>query len=200
MKAKRLLVVPLLMITTLVGCSFNNSSSSDNSISSDSSKEAVQNITLSMSVDYGMLSPNKATHLLGNCTLPFNPSDFNIDTLIAGDLVTIYYTGTWQAFSTYPGKIASPDLVITDVKVVHGNIFEYEVAQNPGGGTSLAPVDSTKYGGTYQTRYCINEDASFAQDVLNYPLHTHIYGVSAPNDEKNDLIAFYSYNPLGENK
>ena len=200
MKAKRLLILPLLMISTLMGCSFNNVSSSDSSKISNSSREDVHNITLTMTVDYGMLSPNRAMHLIGNCTIPFNPSEFNIDALIAGDLVTIYYTGTWQAFSTYPGRIASPDLVITDVKVVHGQIFEYEVAQNPGGGTSLAPTDSTKHGGAYKTRYCINEDLSFAQDVLNYPLHTKIYGVSAPNDEKNDLIAFYSYNPLGENK
>lgn len=171
-------------------CSSNGSSQNQSS-----SINKTEQKTLKVGVDYGQCAKDRATHLLGDCIVPFDLKEFNIDVLIVGDLVTITYQGTWQAFSTYPGQIASPDLVFVDVKVEHGDIFEFEIAENPGGGYSLRSTDG-KTAGQYQTRYCINEDKTFAQDVLNYPVNTKIYGVCPKYYDSNNIIAFYSYNPL----
>ena len=196
MKKIRLLLMPLLTLS-FSACSLKENSFSSNKSNEPniSSKEETEQQILKVNVDYGMCAKDHATHLLGNCFVPFDLKQFNIDALIAGDIVTITYTGTWQAFSTYPGQIASPDLVIVDVKVDHGTIFEFEVAQNPGVGYSLRPTDG-KQPGQYETRYCINEDKTFAQDVLNYPINTKIYGVCPKYYDNNNILAFYSYNPL----
>ena len=167
----------------------NNNSSS----SSSSNPDEIKTIANDINVDYGLHVQDKATLLFGDMIIPFNYKDYNIDYLAAGDYVEISYKGEWLIRETYPATVAL-DGEIVDVKVTHGRIFEFEVAENPGGGKSLRILDSSITPGNHLTTNCINRDGTFDY-LTNYPVGTRIYGINPASYNSRNIIAFYSYNP-----
>ena len=167
----------------------NNNSSS----SSSSNPDEIKTIANDINVDYGLHVQDKATLLFGDMIIPFNYKDYNIDYLAAGDYVEVSYKGEWLIRETYPATVAL-DGEIVDVKVTHGRIFEFEVAENPGGGKSLRILDSSITPGNYLTTNCINRDGTFDY-LTNYPVGTRIYGINPASYNSRNIIAFYSYNP-----
>ena len=125
--------------------------------------------------------------------IPFNYKDYSIDYLAVGDYVEVSYKGEWLIRETYPATVAL-DGKIVDVKVIHGRIFEFEVAENPGGGKSLRILDSSITPGNHLTTNCINRDGTFDY-LTNYPVGTRIYGINPASYNSRNIIAFYSYNP-----
>ena len=176
----------------------NASSSDNNNSSSDSSSSIVdpgeiKTIAKDINVDYGLHVQGKATLLFGDMIIPFNYKDYSIDYLAAGDYVEVSYKGEWLIRETYPATVAL-DGEIVDVKVIHGRIFEFEVAENPGGGKSLRILDSSITPGNHLTTNCINRDGTFDY-LTNYPVGTRIYGINPASYNSRNIIAFYSYNP-----
>ena len=167
----------------------NNNSSS----SSSSNPDEIKTIANDINVDYGLHVQDKATLLFGDMIIPFNYKDYNIDYLAAGDYVEVSYKGEWLIRETYPATVAL-DGEIVDVKVTHGRIFEFEVAENPGGGKSLRILDSSITPGNHLTTNCINRDGTFDY-LTNYPVGTRIYGINPASYNSRNIIAFYSYNP-----
>ena len=167
----------------------NNSSSS----SSSSNPDEIKTIAKDINVDYGLHVQDKATLLFGDMIIPFNYKDYNIDYLAAGDYVEVSYKGEWLIRETYPATVAL-DGEIVDVKVTHCRIFEFEVAENPGGGKSLRILDSSITPGNYLTTNCINRDGTFDY-LTNYPVGTRIYGINPASYNSLSVLAFYSYNP-----
>ena len=170
----------------------NNSSNSNSSSSSDNPEE-IKTIARDINVDYGLHVEGKATLLFDDMLIPFNYKDYNIDYLAAGDYVEVSYKGVWQIRETYPATV-DLDGEIVDVKVNHGHIFEFEVAANPGGGTSLRILDSSITPGNFLTTYCINLDGTFDY-LTNYSVGTKIYGINPASFNSLNVLAFYSYNP-----
>lgn len=169
-----------------------------NNGSSDSSSSIVdpgeiKTIARDINVDYGLHVQDKATLLFGDMIIPFNYQDYNIDYLAAGDYVEVSYKGEWLIRETYPATVAL-DGEIVDVKVTHGRIFEFEVAENPGGGKSLRVLDSSITPGNHLTTNCINRDGTFDY-LTNYPVGTRIYGINPASYNSLSVLAFYSYNP-----
>jgi len=169
-----------------------NNSSSDSSSSIVDSGE-IKTIARDIDVDYGLHVQGKTTLLFGDMIIPFNYKDYNIDYLAAGDYVEVSYKGEWLIRETYPATVAL-DGEIVDVKVTHGRIFEFEVAENPGGGKSLRILDSSITPGNYLTTNCINRDGTFDY-LTNYSVGTRIYGINPASYNSRSIIAFYSYNP-----
>ena len=169
-----------------------------NNGSSDSSSSIVdpgeiKTIAGDINVDYGLHVQDKATLLFGDMIIPFNYQDYNIDYLAAGDYVEVSYKGEWLIRETYPATVAL-DGEIVDVKVTHGRIFEFEVAENPGGGKSLRILDFSITPGNHLTTNCINRDGTFDY-LTNYPVGTRIYGINPASYNSLSVLAFYSYNP-----
>lgn len=169
-----------------------------NNGSSDSSSSIVdpgeiKTIARDINVDYGLHVQDKATLLFGDMIIPFNYKDYNIDYLAAGDYVEVSYKGERLIRETYPATVALVGEIM-DVKVTHGRIFEFEVAENPGGGKSLRILDSSITPGSHLTTNCINRDGTFDY-LTNYPVGTRIYGINPASYNSRNIIAFYSYNP-----
>ena len=179
--------------------SSSNASSSDNHNSSGDSSSSIvdpgeiKTIARDINVDYGLHVQGKATLLFGDMIIPFNYKDYNIDYLAAGDYVEVSYKGEWLIRETYPATVAL-DGEIVDVKVTHGRIFEFEVAENPGGGKSLRILDSSITPGNHLTTNCINRDGTFDY-LTNYSVGTRIYGINPASYNSLSILAFYSYDP-----
>lgn len=196
MKLQKLFLLPLLVASlSLFSCSSKDSESSSNSESSTVTAPSTPETTVhsrTIDVNYGRIQPDKALHLLDGSIIPFALADYNADYLVAGDLVSITYEGLVIATSQLPSNLIGK---ILDVEVKHTTIFAFEVAENPGGGTSLRPIDGQTCG-SYETRYCITEDGTYLEDILNNPIGTKIYGVCNYGDETKKMIAFYNFNPI----
>ena len=179
----------------VISVSWKNHPNNDSSDSSSSivNPGEIKTIARDINVDYGLHVQDKATLLFGDMIIPFNYKDYNIDYLAAGDYVEVSYKGEWLIRETYPATLAL-DGEIVDVKVTHGRIFEFEVAENPGGGKSLRILDSSITPGNYLTTNCINRDGTFDY-LTNYPVGTRIYGINPASYNSRNIIAFYSYNP-----
>lgn len=173
----------------------HNSDNNSNNYSSnnDPYEIGVRTIARDINVDYGLHVQGKTTLLFGDMIIPFNYKDYNIDYLAAGDYVEVSYKGEWLIRETYPATVAL-DGEIVDVKVTHGRIFEFEVAENPGGGKSLRILDSSLTPGNYLTTNCINRDGTFDY-LTDYPVGTRIYGINPASYNSLSVLAFYSYNP-----
>lgn len=166
--------------------------SGTSSSSSDGPGE-TKTIARDINVDYGQYERGKATLLFGDSIIPFDYKDYGIDYLAAGDYVEVSYKGELRILETYPSTVAL-DGEIVDVNVRHGRIFEFEVADNPGGGKSLRILDSSIAPGKYLTTDCINRDGTFDQ-ATNLPTGTRIYGINPASYDSLSILAFYSYNP-----
>lgn len=179
----------------VISVSWKNHPNNDSSDSSSSivNPGEIKTIARDINVDYGLHVQDKATLLFGDMIIPFNYKDYNIDYLAAGDYVEVSYKGEWLIRETYPATLAL-DGEIVDVKVTHGRIFEFEVAENPGGGKSLRILDSSITPGNHLTTNCINRDGTFDY-LTNYPVGTRIYGINPASYNSRNIIAFYSYNP-----
>ena len=183
---------------SIVGCHPTSNSDSKSQDSSDTTQHVYPKEPLSFHVnaDYGMHIDKRVTILLGDSLIPFELKDYNIDTLVVGDYVLMFYTGTCLILQSYPSTITFEDGgEITDVRVTHGDIYEFEMVENPGDSKSVRPLDSQTY--TFQeSQYCINEDGTFSE-LNTYPVGTKLYGVNPADSDSDTLItAFYSYNPL----
>lgn len=55
--------------------------------------------------DYGNISFNKITMLFNGCEKFFDEKDYDIDMLLAGDILKISHTGSMQIALSYPGKV-----------------------------------------------------------------------------------------------
>lgn len=209
MRLRKSIVISLLIaVFSLCGCNIDNtslssedSSSNDNSSNSSlstSNQDEIKTISGLIRVDYGLFSEGKTTLLFEDMLVPFNYKKYNIDYLAAGDFVEVTYTGEWYILDSYPATV-SFNGEIKDVKVTHGRILEFEVAENPGGGTSLRILDSSITPGNYLTTYCINRNGTF-DNLSNYPIGTKIYGINPANFDSLNILAFYSYNPSSLNE
>ena len=202
----KLAIFPIIVFSfSILGCNPSNGSSSISSNTSDTSSQNssdtepnYQTISFHVNADYGMHIANKVTLLLGDSLIPFKLEEYNIDTLVIGDYVTIQYTGTLLIRQSYPSTITFEDGGgIVNVSVVHGHVYEFVISDNPGGGQSIRPLS---YGSFIykESDYCVKEDGSFVQ-AYSLPIRTKLYGINPAYYNSNNIEVFYTYNPLPDN-
>lgn len=150
-----------------------------------------QMMTMRAYYDYGYHVADKATLLLDGCNVFFNPADYGITELLAGDVVTITYRGECYIQETYPGTVVTKDMKIIDVAQQKAKILELEVWQVPGGGYNVI-----YNGGSVgcDNTYVINADGSF-EELGEHHVNQTLYGTDFPLTPSFEIKALYSYNP-----
>ena len=83
--------------------------------------------------DYGMHISGELTILLDGNLIWFNPKDYGIDTLIAGDELVIKYTGEFEVRESYPGSVNADLMHIQSIEIIEADIVEFTVSAVPGG-------------------------------------------------------------------
>ncbi len=84
--------------------------------------------------DYGMHISGELTTLLDGNLIWFNPKDYGIDTLVAGDELVIKHTGEFIYEESYPGNVAANLMHIQSIEVIEADIVEFTVSAVPGSG------------------------------------------------------------------
>lgn len=189
---KKLLVfIATLSFTICLGaCSTlrNKNSSNDENLSAS--------LSFTARYDYGFHVQNTPTLLLNDSVFLFDPADYSLSTILAGDVVTIEYEGEFLIRETYPSTVVTNNLVIKNVTVTEAGIVAFEVMQNPGGGVSLAPKDDgvsvSKF--NFPNQYVIDADMTYKPLQENHFGKT-IYGTYVADKDTIEIEALYSYYP-----
>ena len=198
--AIKLIALPIMMASFLMtGCNKTTSESCLDSSNEpqSSSIEEIKTLSLQVKGDFGQYEEHQVTLLLGDSLIePPIESFLSKDKLIIGDYVKISYTGDYIIYQTYPSQLRFYGGEVLKVTIQHGDIYEFEMSPNPGGGQSLRPLSNENFNYKY-TDYVVNKDGTFTQ-VYNLPVNTKVYGVNPANYSSKTIEVFYSYNPLEE--
>lgn len=154
-------------------------------------------IDLVVDCDYGFHEEDRVTILLGSSTIWFNINKYGIDSLVAGDILTIKYTGVFSVRETYPSTVESNKMNIISIEQHKADIEEYIVSTNEDGEKILKPSNPT-YSHSIMISdeiYAILEDYSFVK-INELEIGSKVY-MSSQKAFSSSIInnAFYLYNP-----
>ncbi len=153
MKRKLLSCFLLLALSSCNMQSQDKASLSDSTSLSVSSKQDsnssidltnLHKTTQTINIDYGQHIKDHTTLLFGYSNLFFDIKDYGIENLYAGDIVTVYYTGTMMIKDIYPGVVVL-DGKIEKVEVLPADKVSLEVVPVPGGGYDILSNDNHRY-------------------------------------------------------
>ncbi|HZJ89448.1 MAG TPA: hypothetical protein VFD05_02020 [Bacilli bacterium] len=194
MKKLKLLPIMLLLLVGITSCDNSSSSLSHVESSNSSTSQELKSVTMMMSLDYGFHIPEEATLLIDYANLFFNPLDYDLPLLVAGDIVVINYRGELIIMETYPGTVDTRYLEIISIEVEQAVIVEFEIRNVPAGETEIYTENEDYQSGiTFATEYVVAEDGSF-KSWEEYPAHTKLYGTNPVAKRTDEIVAFYDYN------
>ena len=180
---------------------FKNNDKNINSNNNSSSKEELQTINTLVMVDYGVHVNGKVTVLLGIGSIWFNPKDYGINSLVAGDELIIKYTGELEILEVYPARVNAEKIHIESIEVIKADIIELEVMNN-NEEVTLVSKDSKYNNYTLANKiregYVISKDLTFKK-YNELELGTIVYGSLLKTTGGSIRIeALYDYNPREE--
>ena len=146
--------------------------------------------------DYGMHISGELTTLLNGNLIWFDPSDYGIYKLIAGDELVIEYTGEFICTESYPGSVNADLMNIQSIEVIEADIVEFIVSAVPGSDElDLVPVDS-KYNNYVLSNggYVVSLDETFKK-YDEYPENTILYASMPKTTGSIRVDGLYDYNP-----
>ena len=158
--------------------------------------EEVHTLKLMVMHDYGMHINGELITLLNGYFIWFNPIDYDIDTLVAGDELVIEYTGEFIAQDIYPGSVNAEKMHIQSIEVIEADIVEFKVSAVPGSDElDLVPVDS-EYNKFILSNggYVISQDETFKK-YDQYPEGTTLYASLPKSTNSVRVDGLYDYNP-----
>lgn len=186
-----------------VAIDYNDFKTKDNNLNSNnnSSNEELQTINTLVTIDYGVHIANKATVLLGIGSIWFNPKDYGINSLVAGDELIIKYTGELEILEVYPARVNSEKIHIEFIEVIKADIIELEIT-NYNGEVTLAPKDSKYNNYTLANKimdgYVISNDSTFKK-YNGLEEGTIVYGsLLKTTDGSIRIESLYDYYPRVE--
>ena len=192
MKANKLLInigLPLIALS-ISACSF--SSSSKATVNGEE-----KTISRMITPDYGLHVQDHVSLLFGTANIPFKPSDFGIDKIVAGDQLEINYQGEFLEYQTYPSSIDTSKMHVTSMKLYESRIAEYEVTVESGAKT-LEPTEEFKGYRMISAEYVIYEDGTFATKekfLETAEADTKVYGSNPAAFNSLNVTTLFSYNP-----
>ena len=158
--------------------------------------EEVHTLNVFVMYDYGMHIEGQVTTLLSGNSIWFNPSDYGIDELVAGDELLIKYTGEYIVQEIYPGSVNADKMHIQSIEVIEADIVEFTVSAVPGSDElDLVPVDS-KYNNYNLSNegYVVSQDETFKK-YDQYPENTILYASLPKTTGSIRVDGLYDYNP-----
>ena len=180
----------------------------DNSSSSlaenSSSTVDTQTLLLTAHFDYGLHVDNRATLLLGGCSLFFDLESYGIDRINAGDVVEIVYRGELYVLETYPSTVDTSQMEIVDIKITKARTMAFSVMETEDDVSliyafnSLTSVqDSFVTFAPAENLYVVNYDGTFAPLGKEH-VGQRLYGTVKKVGEDYEIIALYSYAPYAQ--
>ncbi len=166
--------------------------------SSDSSTESVtvceEYATFTAHYDYGLHVEGKATLLLNGCLPFFDLEEYELTPLLAGDQITVFFTGEMLIRETYPSTVVFQGGEITDVEKFGASITQLEYRQ-----AGWYVPERNKYVNAEIPEYVVSEDGSFTP--LTETVGTTLYATEKKTwFEEGELCfsayALYDYYPL----
>ena len=159
--------------------------------------EEVHTLNLMVMHDYGMHISGELITLLNGYFIWFNPIDYGIDTLVAGDELVIEYTGEFIAQDIYPGSVNAEKMHIQSIEVIEADIVEFRVSAVYGGNElELVPVDFKRYSDYILSNdgYVVSQDETFKK-YDQYPENTILYASLPKTTGSIRVDGLYDYNP-----
>ena len=182
----------IFALTAFGSCGLYNGNTTDSSddSSSDSSQSSIKKMTMTAHYDYGMHIEDKITVLLNSSNVFFKLADYGIEKLLAGDVVTVEYTGECYIQETYPSTVVTKDMDIQNVTVLEAKVLELSVGMSDDGIT-LNYGNNTVFN---NAKYVINEDGTF-ETLGEQHVGTTLYGTDSPTASSFQIMALYTYAP-----
>ncbi len=147
--------------------------------------------------DYGFHNTDKASLLLDGATVFFEPAEWGIGRINAGDVIIMEYRGSELLIQeSYPATVVTKDVEIINISIEKAEIIELTVIENTGGGFSLDERDSSINitSCAFPNPYVISEDMTYK--ALDESLvGKTIYGTITKSDDGITLEALYDFSP-----
>lgn len=163
-----------------------------------SGKFKVRTVSFTAGYDYGLHQGGRATLLLDYCNLFFDPDDWWIGRINAGDVITMDYRGGELLIQeSYPGTVVTKDVEILNITVTRAEVIELEVkrvadmialTEKSGRITSLLTTDASP------GRRIVLDDGSFTELSVKYVGAT-VYATGHSEDSSFRVSAYYGFNP-----
>lgn len=174
---KKLLMLVLGVFMVLSGCGKANA-------------DSLNETSFEVKYDYGLHITDKAAMLLNDSTLFFNLDDYNIDSLVAGDIVKVKHTGEAYLLLTYPSHVTFKDGEVKSIEVVEAEVQQFKMENR-----QLYDVYGVKIT-TTDLDYIINEDGSYKEVDKEYG-YSLLYASYVMEGDEVKVKGLYSYNPRG---
>ena len=159
----------------------------------------VETLNVFVMYDYGNHINNKVTTLLDGNLIWFNPKDYGIDTLVAGDELIIKYTGEFICEESYPGNVAADLMHIVSIEVIEADIVEFVVERPSNYELMLNAVDPDRTSICYidggSNVVSQNGDFFYSFDLKTGDV---VYGSVKKGSDKFETYYLHDYNPREE--
>ena len=138
--------------------------------------------------DYGNISYNKITMLYNGCEKFFDEKDYDIDMLLAGDILKISHTGSMQIALSYPGKVNISNGKIKNIELIEALKFSFTINQVPGEDENYRQVvsDDTSLNFIDIPSYVITSLDGSYKNISNISHGSRVIGTVCVNDKVND--------------
>lgn len=166
-------------------------------------EEEVKLISVIVLFNYTNNGSNEAKLLLDGNLLWFNPSDYGIDKLVAGDILKIKYTGKYEVIESFPGVVNKDEMHIKSIEIEKAEVFQFIVTKKDNSDElTITPIDPNlsafRLIDANEEGYVISKDNTFKK-FNQYEEGTIIYGTNPISFSSLSIIGLYDYNPREEN-
>ena len=199
MKKHSLLIISLLLLGS---CSIPNNSENPSTIPSEElppvseslssneiNNEVVHKTSFLANYDYGFHIENKASLLFGYGYLNFDYRKFIGDeTIIAGDVLEVSYTGEIMIEESYPSNAFIVDGELLGAKLHTATLVDFTVDAVPGGGFDIVADDGNTY---VLPEYIVYGYDDFT-NINNVYQDLKLQGTLRYDSKGNKLIALYA--------
>lgn len=199
MKKHSLLIISLLLLGS---CSIPNNSENPSTIPSEElppvseslssneiNNEVVHKTSFLANYDYGFHIENKASLLFGYGYLNFDYRKFiGNETIIAGDVLEVSYTGEIMIEESYPSNAFIVDGELLGAKLHKATLVDFTVEAVPGGGFDIVADDGNTY---VLPEYIVYGYDDFT-NINNVYQDLKLQGTLRYDSKGNKLIALYA--------
>lgn len=156
---------------------------------------SVSSVSLIADYDYGQYIENCATSLLGGSLFFFQPTDYGIASVVAGDTFIIEYEGDFTVQEIYPSTVDTSAMEIKDIRVEMASVINLEIVQKTDDGFFLKSVeDDSLYQYNGSSMYVLTSEASYCV-MDESAIGSRLYGTCVSGDDSKTLVGLYNFYP-----